>query len=355
MRKKLLCCISLLLSVLLLCSCGTDAGGEPLKVGLLGTSVKPVGVLLADKLGYFEEEGVEVEFQKVSGMNDAYAALARGALDVYLFSSTAAAAFISQGTESIRVMGGTASEGSEIMGPKGCPAIKSPDDLCGKTIACQMPETGQMVLKNYLIQNGYSIGAPGEGKDVSFIYVNDSSAAIMGCVKGEYDLCITNACLGYYAKDYGAELAGSVKQFVNNYPCCRQSCCLNTYEKHFDTLKSFEVALLRGYRFYLENPEETLDMMVEYSGEDREFLRAQLYGTDNYSPVMRLFPDPDRRACAEFYEAMENIGEIKPEKDIDWNEYIVTDVYSSALKELISRDSREPLWRELEAYFAEHN
>lgn len=66
-----------------------------LKVGLLGTSVKPVGVLVANENGYFEEEGVDVEFETVSSMNDAYLAVASGDLDVYLFSSTAAATFIS--------------------------------------------------------------------------------------------------------------------------------------------------------------------------------------------------------------------------------------------------------------------
>ena len=39
---------------------------ETLKVGLLGNSVKPVGVLVADAKGYFQEEGVQVEFEKVN-------------------------------------------------------------------------------------------------------------------------------------------------------------------------------------------------------------------------------------------------------------------------------------------------
>ena len=62
-----------------------------LDVGMLGTSIKPVGVLVADALGYFEEEGIGVHFQTVSSMNDAYVAVSAGDLDVYLFSSTAAA------------------------------------------------------------------------------------------------------------------------------------------------------------------------------------------------------------------------------------------------------------------------
>ncbi len=326
-----------------------------LKVGLLGKSVKPVGVLVADAMGYFDEEGVKVEFEKVSSMNDAYMAVSTGDLDVYLFSSTAAATFISQGTTTLRVFGGTAAEGSEIIAAKGTPHITGVNDLLGKTIACQMPETGQMVLKNYLLEQGYTIGAPGEGADVTFVYVNDGNTAVEGCTKGEYDYCITNSCLGYYAENFGAELVGSVKQFVETYPCCRQTCSQEAYENKFDALVAFETATLRGYRYYLENEEATLDILEAYAGEDREFLKAQVYGTDTYTPVMRLSLDPDKIACVKFYEAMANLGEITDTVEVDWNDYVVTDVYGTALKTLAERESDVALWQELTEYFNTHD
>lgn len=326
-----------------------------LKVGLLGKSVKPVGVLVADAMGYFDEEGVKVEFEKVSSMNDAYMAVSTGDLDVYLFSSTAAATFISQGTTTLRVFGGTAAEGSEIIAAKGTPHITGVDDLLGKTIACQMPETGQMVLKNYLLEQGYTIGAPGEGADVTFVYVNDGNTAVEGCTKGEYDYCITNSCLGYYAESFGAELVGSVKQFVETYPCCRQTCSQEAYENKFDALVAFETATLRGYRYYLENEEATLDILEAYAGEDREFLKAQVYGTDTYTPVMRLSLDPDKIACVKFYEAMATLGEITDTVEVDWNDYVVTDVYGTALKTLAERESDVALWQELTEYFNTHD
>jgi len=327
-----------------------------LKVGLLGTSVKPVGVLVADAKGYFGEEGVKVDFQKVSSMNDAYMAVSTGDLDVYLFSSTAAATFIAQGTTTLRVFGGTVSEGSEIMAAKGSGiTVKTADDLKGKTIACQMPETGQMVLKNYLLQHGYTIGSPDDNADVKFIYVNDSSTAIEGCTKGEYDLCITNASLGYYADKYGVDVVAAVKDFVNPYPCCRQTCNQTTYETNFDALVRFEIATLRGYEYYLNNEEDTLDAMVTYSGEDRDFLKAQLYGTDTYSPVMRVSLDPDKNACIDFYKALVNVGEISNGSDIDWDKYVVTDVYQTALSALEERQPDSALWQQLQEYFNEHD
>lgn len=329
---------------------------DTLSVGLLGTSIKPVGVLVTKSKDFFAEEGVKINYETVSSMNDAYMAVSTGALDVYLFSSTAAATFIAQGTTSLRVFGGTAGEGSEIMAAKGSGiTISSAEDLKGKTIACQMPETGQMVLKNYLMKNGYTIGTPDDAADVKFVYVSDSSTMIEGCIQGEYDLCITNASLGYYADKYGVDVAATVKDFVKTYPCCRQTCNETTYNEEFDALVRFEIAALRGYEFYLNNEEETLDMMVDYSGEERDFLKAQLYGTDSYKPVMRISPDPDKNACVDFYKALVNIGEISDAEDIDWSKYVVTDVYETALKALIEREPDNTLWSKLMDYYEKND
>lgn len=327
-----------------------------LEVGVLGNSIKPVGVLVAQSKGYFEEEGVQVNFQKVSSMNDAYLAVSTGDLDVYLFSSTAAATFISQGTTTLRVFGGTAGEGSEIMAAKDRGlTISSADDLVGLTIACAMPETGQMVLKDYLLRSGYIIGDPDSDADVKFVYINDSNTSIEGCIKGEYDLCITNSSLGYYAEKFGVDVVAKVSDFVETYPCCRQTCNQTSYEDNFDALVRFETAALRGYAFSRENPEETLDILVEYSGEDRDFLQGQIYGTESYTPAMRLSLDPDKDACVKFYEAMENIGGIGDTVDVDWNDYVVTDIYGTALNDLARREPDNAIWAELLDYFQSHN
>ncbi len=329
---------------------------KTLKVGMMGTGIKPVGVIVAEAKGYFDEEGVNVEFEKVSSMNDAYMAVSTGDLDVYLFSSTAAATFISQGTTTLRVFGGTAAEGSEIMAAPGSGiTLDSDEALLGKTIACQMPETGQMVLKNYLIEKGYTIGGPDEDADVTFVYVEDGNTAVEGVVKGEYDLCITNQCLGYYAEKLGVELIGSVKDYVETYPCCRQTCNQTTYEENKDALVKFEIAAMRGHEFYLNNKEETLDILEAYAEQDRDFLQAQVYGTDDYTPVMRLSLDPDKDACIKFYEAMGNIGQIDNSLDIDWSQYVVTDVYEEALNTMIEREPDNQLWTDYKAYFEEHD
>lgn len=327
-----------------------------LNVGMLGNSVKPVGVIIAEHEGFFKEEGIDINFKKVSSMNDAYMAVAKGDLDVYLFSSTAAATFISQGITNLRVFGGTNGEGSEIMAAKNLGIeINDLKDLKGLTIACQMPETGQMVLKDYLLKNGYKIGKPGEDADVFFVYVNDSSVAMQGCVKGEYDLCITNGGKGFYAEEYSLDLVGAVKDFVPVYPCCRQTTNKEVYENNQEALIKFEIANLRGYDFFLKYKEKTLDILQEYSGQKRDFLEGLIYGTDTYNTVMRVSIDPDKKACINFYKALANIGEISDAIEINWEDYVVTDVYEKALKVLMEREPENSTWKEAMDYFLKNN
>lgn len=364
MKTKLRFSILIMAVILLLAGCGVQNPSTPsdpgsavtLDVGLMGTSTKPVGVLVADALGYFEEEGVNINFQKVSSMNDAYLAVSTGDLDVYLFSSTAAATFISQGTTSLRVFGGTAGEGSEIMAAKDSGiTLESAEDFIGLTVGCFMAETGQMVLKNYLMEQGITIGGPKDDADVTFVYYSDTSSGIEACKNGEYDIVLTNASLGYYAEQFGVDVVAEVADFVPVYPCCRQTCNQNTYENELDALVKFEIAALRGYAYAQTNPEETLDILVGYSGEDRDFLKAQIYGTDSYDPAMRLSLDPDKDACVKFYEAMMNLGEIEDTIEVDWNDYVVSDVYETALTTLAERERDNALWSELLEYFYAHN
>ena len=330
-----------------------------LKVGFLGKGIKPVGVIVAMAKGFYEEEGIIIDKQVVSSMNDAYLAVSKGDLDVYLFSSTAAATFISQGTTTLRVFGGTAGEGSEIMCDVNSDLkLDTLEDFVGKTVACMMPETGQMVLKNALLQAGYTIGGPDDKADVTFIYFSDTNAAIEGCKKGEYDCCITNSVMGYYADDMGVRVEAAVKDFVPTYPCCRQTCYEGTYVNNFDALVRFEIAAIRGFEFYknTDNMEEVLDILQEFTdGQDREYLKAQVYGTENYTPVMRLTLDPDKKACVAFYEAMANIGEIEDSVEVDWNDYVVTDVYGTALQTLMDRDPGNALYNEMNEYFLANN
>lgn len=63
-----------------------------------------------------------------------------------------------------------------------------------------------MVLKNYLKEQGLTIGQIGEDVDVQFGYYSDTNGGIEACKNGEYDIVLTNSSLGYYAEKLGVDV-----------------------------------------------------------------------------------------------------------------------------------------------------
>jgi ABC-type nitrate/sulfonate/bicarbonate transport systems, periplasmic components len=72
-----------------------------LKVGMSGTLMKPVGIIIADKKGYFKEEGVNVQLEKVGNQNDATTAVSTGDMDIFPFGVVAPCTFVSKGADMV--------------------------------------------------------------------------------------------------------------------------------------------------------------------------------------------------------------------------------------------------------------
>lgn len=127
-----------------------EAAIEELRVGMAGLDIKTACIIIAQQLGYFDEEGVSVKFETISNLADGLTAVEQGKLDILPFGVIPSCTFIAQGSD-LYVFGGTISEGSEIIvTAENATRIKSAEDFIGKKIGCFRMETGHMVVKGYL-------------------------------------------------------------------------------------------------------------------------------------------------------------------------------------------------------------
>ena len=323
---------------------------QTLKVGMSGTLMKPVGIIIADQKGYFKEEGVQVELERVGNQNNATTAVSTGDMDIFPFGVVAPCTFVSQWADMV-IFGGTISEGSEILAaPDFKGDLKTAAAFKGRTIAVFRAETGQMVLKDYLTRCGLKLGS-----DVKFVYVDSDTVGMEGVRKGDYDFYICNNAMGYIGRKSGLIVAGTVRQFVPDYPCCRQFCSRNAYNNKHDALVKFEIALLRGYQYYLQDKPDTIAILAKYSGQSPEYVEASMYGLADYENVMTVSLDPNKNAVTAFHQTLKSLGEIDPHSPYDIKNYIATDVYEAALKELSNREPDNSLWKALMAEFRAKN
>ncbi|MDO4502590.1 MAG: ABC transporter substrate-binding protein [Coriobacteriia bacterium] len=327
----------------------TKGKGEKLVCGRRGKLFKIAPSVIAEELGYFKEEGCNVEFQIVE-LAEAFASLSTSNLDLMLMGVVQTCEYIAKGSP-MYIIGGTVLNGTEILGKTDFDApLAKPEDFKGYNIGFHRPETGQIVFRSWLKDAGLDI----DGGDVTFTPLDDEQSLVQATLKGEVDFCLCNNAFGYVNKDNGIKVLGTVKDLCGDYPCCRQNASEKAYKEKFLSLVDFEVALLRGYKVFKTDPETAVPIMVKYSEQKEDFVRAGLYGTDTYEAVMNLSPDPCSTAVKAFYEdlkTVEAIGDGAPAVD----EFVSTSVYRMALDTLMEREPNEQFWKDLDAEFAKNN
>ena len=354
MKKKMfalsLCLILALTAALFTSGCADEEKEAPakeeemvtLKVGMLGKDIKTACIILADSLGYFEEEGVDVQFEKVNSLPDGLTAVSMDKLDILPFGVIPSCSYISQGTDVV-IIGGTISEGSEGV-TKEKEKYTELSDFAGKRIGCFRMETGHMVLKGLLREAGV---------EADFVYLESSQAIVEAVNKGEVDIGMVNSGYGYVAEQSGAHVAFQVGDFESDFPCCRQTASRTVVNDKRDALVKFEMAALRAYVTYLNDKETAIEALVEYSGQEEAYVEAVMYGTDDYDNAMIVSLDPNKKKVSDFYEVMKANGDIDADTKYDINDYIDTSIYEDALKNLIEEgedtDVYEKLLEEFEA------
>ncbi len=327
----------------------SEGKGKHLDVGVTGKLIKIAPCILADQLGYFKEEGADVSIQTIA-LADAMASISVNKLDIDMFGIVPTCTYVSQGAQ-VYAFGGTILNGSEMLVPESFNKdITKPDTYRGMDIACSREETGQMYLKNWCQEQGLELG-----KDVVFTYVDNSTTALEGLRSGQNDMFITNNAMGYSLAKDGIKVAGGVCDVVGDHICCRQNCSEQAYKEKYLSLVDFEVAILRGYDYYLNNKEDVIKRLCDYSAQEPGYVEAAMYGTDTYRNLMNASPDPYVVRVKEFYTVLKNIGEIDKDNPYTMDDYATPYVYRDALDIMLKREPNNKTYQDLDAVYQEHN
>ncbi len=323
------------------------AAPQTLKIGMAGKDIKTACIIIAQELGLFAEEGVNVEFETISNLADGLTAVDMGKLDMLPFGVIPTATFVSQGTDVV-IIGGTISEGSEaITLPENAGLYQTAQDFKGKRVGCYRMETGHMVMKGLLREAGLTIG---EGQDVEFVLM-DSMASIAEAVKkGELDLGFVNSGYGEIAKQNDLAVAFYVGDWQSGFPCCRQTVSRAALTDKRDALVKFMTACLRAYEVYRNDPQTAIDALVNYSGQTAEYVEAVMY-----HGAMVISLDPNRNRVDDFYQVMKANGDIDAATTYELKDQVDITIYEDALNEMLDRNPEDEIMLQLQEEFKENN
>jgi NitT/TauT family transport system substrate-binding protein len=309
MRKKALHLFlaSLLLIVLPLSACGS--GQKTLKMAEVTHSVFYAPLYAAIELGYFEEEGIELELTNVGGADKAMTALIANQADIAFCGPEAAIYVYNEGrTDAVSVFGQvTVRDGAFLLG-------REPDDdfqwsdLKGKSvIGGRRGGMPCMALEHTLRVNGL---VPGETVDVMTHVQFDLMAGAFAGGEGDYVTLFEPAATQAQEEGYGTILAavgeGAGKISYTCYMATKEALAEDP-----DTYKAFLRAFYKGQQYVQSHTSAEIAAAIAPAFADTD-VHTLTQVAERYRAVgvWNTVPAVDLESIENLMMVMEEAGEL---------------------------------------------
>jgi NitT/TauT family transport system substrate-binding protein len=246
---------------------GAQAPGRKLVIGMPVTppNLPHVGVYIAKELGYFDEEGINVELAAFeSGLQSLRGGVA-GGLDIVGASSEPVITVISRGTK-IRSIFSYAHRLTVVMAAQ--ENIRKPADLRGKNLGIQEVGAFREVMTRAVL---HSAGLTPQ--DVNYVPVS-SAGYIAALTTNKIDTAILHIDQAYMARTKKASLHPLVPlwEVMPSYWYGTFSANEELLRKEPDLLARAVAAIIKAHRFMYRNKDRTLDLASKHTGYPKEVL-----------------------------------------------------------------------------------
>lgn len=318
-----------------------------IRIGRSTGNIRVAILTLADELGFYEEEGVNVEFVEISDAAAAISAISlnKDEIDVVQTSGAAALSYIAQGTN-VSVIGGIASEGGAmITKPENAEYYADLKNVSGGiTVAAQMSDTGYLVTRAHLEELGVDTE-----NDIKYLFLASAQNIVEAVVKGEAQVGFTNAEAAYKYQPLGIEIVYEIGEIVPDYVCCRQISSNEKIAAKRDAFVNKAVAEIRALKYYDENHAESVDILAAQSGQDKDYVENYIYKVTKYTL------DPNIEGINTLFGALLSGGYIDGVVKTELDGSIDISIYKDALDIILSRSPDDAFYKALAAQFEANN
>lgn len=329
MKKRLIAILAAALSALAIpfSLAGCTGGGDVLRINEVTHSVFYAPMYLADALGYYEEEGFEVEFTNGGGADNTMAAVLSGSADIG-FCGPEAALYIAIGgsTDAPKVFGQlTKRDGSFLVSREPEPDFKW-SDLDGTEILAGRKGGVPAMTFEYVIEE--------LGVNASLNYDVDFNYMTAAFESGIADYC---TMFEPTASDYEAAGNGYIVASVGEQSGEIPYTCFAARESYInqnpDKIEGLLRAVTKAIKFTIENDASVIAgyLTAYFDGTSRESLAnsVQAYkDIDAWVTNMAM----EESAFNRLQDVIENSGEL--ERRVAFDELILTDAAQKVYDEI---------------------
>ena len=323
------------------------AADKPLDKFRIGYIAEPAHGLhfVAKEKGFFKEEGIDAELFQFSNTAEGLTALKAGKLDVGTFGTAGPLLFISKGAD-FTIFGGMMIGGQAIITrPENADKFKKLENFKGKKIGMGKLTTGDVIFRGALLQAGIDWR-----KDLTIVELQGQGAVVEAVKKGAVDAGIVfSPHFSLAVKNSGLKVSNYIADFHPDYTCCRLDANTKDFNARKDAYKRFLIAEIRAYKFYRENPEDTVKIFTKALKIDEDIIREDTYTNKTFQSN----PDPLKDGTLDFWKQMRAIGYVT--KDYPIEKHIDTEVYRQALDEVLKRYPNDKTYLDLAAFYKKHN
>ena len=249
---------------------GITVAQAPRRTLVIGMPVTPpnlphLGVYVAKDLGYFDEEGINLELAAFeSGLQSLRGGVSRS-VDILGASSEPVINAISRGAK-IRSIFSYAHRLTVVMAAQ--ESIRRPADLRGKNLGIQEVGAFREVMTRAVL---HSAGLTQQ--DVNYVPVS-SAGYITALIGNKIDTAILHIDQAYMARTKKASLHPLVPlwEIMPSYWYGTFSTTEELLRKDSDLLARAVAAIIKAHRFMYRNKERTLDLASKHTGYPKEVL-----------------------------------------------------------------------------------
>lgn len=304
-------------------------------------------VILANKLGYYNEEGVNVEFTPIQDATSALTAISTGKdeLDVLGTGIVPDLAFIGGGSD-LTVFEGTAAEGGAIIAkPENVEKYKDLKNLEGVKAALVRNDSAWVWTRVAMKDQGL------DPDTLDLVEVDSNANTAQAVAKGEAEIGFLPLEFVSSYKDIGIDLVAAVGDLVPQYVCCRQVTSSSKLAEKRDAFVKFSRANLRAWEYYSDpaNRDSIDSLLADFSGQTEDYV-------DNYLFVNKttLTLDPNTKGVEALYEELQDTGVIdKSSEKVE--DHIDTSIYKEALDSLAEENPDDEFYQEKLKLYEEYN
>ncbi|MBQ8974962.1 MAG: ABC transporter substrate-binding protein [Oscillospiraceae bacterium] len=304
--------------------------------------------ILAKELGYYDEEGVNVELVNITG-TDALAAISSGSNDIDALATGIIPdlVFAAQGSD-IVVFAGTATEGSAIIArADDVERFKdiTPENYENITISTQRNSTSWITMRGVFKEMGI---------DVDTITVKEIDSQVdvaQAVVKGEADLGFLPTEYANATRELGVEIVYETGELKPNYVCCRQVSSAAKLQEKRSAFVAFEIANLRTWEFYQDeaNRDVVISTLAKQSGQTEDYVNEYLFVNRT-----KLDQNPNEAGVKDTYEYLKQASVIDEDCDAIDN-HIDLSIFEEALSTLLEREPENEFYQQLLTAYREQN